>query len=248
MDDIIFFFSTPANMVQDVFFADKVTLKQWGNMLAEGWRHNGMMFFRTSHDVDDNNKLCYILPLRYRLKGFTLSKSLKKIFNQNQDLQHVIRPTIIDDEKHELFFNHIEKFAFRKPVALWDFVSPEPQKTPFKTWELCVYDNDRLVACSFLDITPDAISSTYAMYDLSETKRSLGIYTMILEINYALSKSKKFYYPGYVYDTPSFYDYKKRFNNKEFFDWQSRQWLPFEYLPDISLAQTEPNSIQIAFE
>jgi arginine-tRNA-protein transferase len=232
MDDIIFFFNTPANMVQDVFFADKLTLRRWDKMLAEGWRHNGMMFFRTSHDMDEDNNLRSVMPLRYVLKKLTLTKSQRIIFNRNQDLQHIFRPTVIDDEKHELFFKHTEKFDFRRPVSIWDFISPQPQKTPFKTWELCVYKEDKLVACSFLDITSNSISSTYAMYDLDESKRSLGTYTMILEVLRGIATNKKYYYPGYVYDSSSFYDYKKRFNNKEYFDWHIRRWVPYNVFPE----------------
>ena len=87
-----------------------------------------------------------------------------------------------------------------------------------------------MIACSFIDVVTNSLSSTYAMFDLEESKRSLGIYTMILEINYAIEKKKRFYYPGYAYDAPSFYDYKKKFNNCEFYDWQSRLWLPFEFM------------------
>ena len=156
------------------------------------------------------NQLNYVLPLRYRLKNFTLTKSQRKIFNKNQDLTHIFRPLLIDDEKQEMFYKHIERFKFNKPNSIFNFVSEVPN-IPFKTWELCVYDKDKMIACSFIDVVTNSLSSTYAMFDLEESKRSLGIYTMILEINYAIEKKKRFYYPGYAYDAPSFYDYKKKF-------------------------------------
>ena len=82
------------------------------------------------------------------------------------------------------------------------------------------------MACSFIDITTYSISSTYAMFDLSESNRSLGIYTMILEMMYAKAQKKRFYYLGYAYETPSFYDYKKKFANTEFYDWKTQLWQP----------------------
>ena len=76
------------------------------------------------------------------------------------------------------------------------------------------------------------------MFDLAESKRSLGIYTMILEIMYAIEKKKKYYYPGYAYEKPSFYEYKKKFDNVEFYDWQSGIWLPLNYEhKDVESAQ-----------
>ena len=84
MDDIIFYFNQPLNSVQDMFIADRITLKKWDEMLAEGWRHNGKMMFRNSHDFDENDDLCRILPLRNRLRGLKFSKSQRKIFSKNQ--------------------------------------------------------------------------------------------------------------------------------------------------------------------
>ncbi|NJN35625.1 MAG: arginine-tRNA-protein transferase [Saprospiraceae bacterium] len=229
MEEIFYFFNKPSDIVQELRFENRVSLSEWDTLLALGWRHNGKMMFCTSHDIDDDGHLCTVLPLRYRLKEFELSKSQRKIFQKNQDLTHIVRPVKIDDEKHALFFKHIEKFRDRKPNSIWDFVSPEPRR-PFQTWELCVFNADKkMVACSFFDLTTHSLSSTYAMYDLEEGKRSLGIFTMILEINFAIEKNKRFYYPGYVYDRNSFYDYKKKFAKTEYFDWSLKTWLPYKW-------------------
>lgn len=229
MDNIFFYLSNSVYQINDMFSSDKMPLSRWEELLAEGWRHNGKLIFRTSHDVDEKGFLHYVLPLRYRLKGFSLTKSQRKILRKNEDLKYIFRPFTDELEKHQLFFQHIEKFKFQKPDSIFNFVSPERNR-PFKIWELCVYDKDRLIACSFIDITRYALSSTYAMYDLEESKRSLGIYTMILEIQYAIQNKRRFYYPGYAYYQPSFFDYKKKFNNTEFYDWQSRNWIPLDYV------------------
>ena len=50
---------------------------------------------------------------------------------------------------------------------------------------------------------------------------------MILRgIDYAKELGLKYYYPGYAYVEPSFYDYKKRFSGLEYLDWQAG-WKPF---------------------
>jgi leucyl-tRNA---protein transferase len=235
MEDFIFFLNTQNNTINDVFFADRLSLQKWDEMLARGWRHNGLMVFRLSIDLDDNGIPCPVIPLRYDLKDFEFSKSQRIILKRNQDLTHVFRPTKIDDEKHELFFNHAKKYRSNQPDSLFEFISTDP-KRPFKTWELCVYKADKLVACSFMDITPHAISSTYAMYDLSESKRSLGIFTMLLELEYAMSKRKKYYYPGYAFEQPSFYDYKKKFKNVEFYNWKNEIWQPLKLKNESKLS------------
>jgi arginine-tRNA-protein transferase len=64
------------------------------------------------------------------------------------------------------------------------------------------------------------------MFDPFVTARSLGILTMLKEIEYATMNGMKYYYPGYAYQTPSMYDYKKRFSALESYDW-SGTWSPF---------------------
>ena len=66
MDDIIFFFEQPTNSIHEMFVAESLTLKQWDEMLAQGWRHNGKMIFRNSQDFDESDNLCKVIPLRYR--------------------------------------------------------------------------------------------------------------------------------------------------------------------------------------
>ena len=65
------------------------------------------------------------------------------------------------------------------------------------------------------------------MFDPACSQRSLGIFTLLLELEYAIRNKKKFYYLGYAYEGASFYDYKKRFKGTEVFDWKGR-WEKYE--------------------
>jgi arginine-tRNA-protein transferase len=60
------------------------------------------------------------------------------------------------------------------------------------------------------------------MFDPEFSSRSLGIFTMLNEIEFAIEKKKEFYYQGYSYEGESFYDYKKRFRGTECFDWNGK--------------------------
>ena len=65
------------------------------------------------------------------------------------------------------------------------------------------------------------------MFDPARAERGLGIFTLLKEIEFAIETGREFYYLGYAYDGPSFYDYKKRFRAAEAFDWRGN-WIPFE--------------------
>ena len=53
---------------------------------------------------------------------------------------------------------------------------------------------------------------------------------MLLEIQLAQLSGRRYYYPGFVYDLPSEFDYKLNFNGLEYFDWWGN-WYPLERLP-----------------
>ena len=80
---------------------------------------------------------------------------------------------------------------------------------------------------SYFDIGGESVSGIYAMFEPKSAGRSLGIFTMLKEIEFARERGKEFYYLGYAYAGNSFYDYKKRFSGTEMFDWNGC-WLPFQ--------------------
>ncbi len=194
-------------------------------LLADGWRHFGERFFRYNMAFHDD-KACAVIPLRIRLEGFSFTKSQRKTCSKNSRLfTHAFRPAQAGPDEHRLFEGHKQKFTHSAPASLYDFISHLPASVPCTSLECCVHDGGKLVAASFLDIGQHAVSSVYGMFDLGYARHSLGTYTMLLEIEHALFLGKDFYYHGYCYSTPSFYDYKKNFNNVEWYDWKGN-WRP----------------------
>ena len=61
-------------------------------------------------------------------------------------------------------------------------------------------------------------------------RRSLGLYVLLRQIQYAREAEKTYLYHGYAYREPSFYDYKKNFYGLEYFDWKG-SWLPYAKTP-----------------
>ena len=82
------------------------------------------------------------------------------------------------------------------------------------------------MAVSYFDVGGEAVSGVYGMFEPEVTDRSLGIFTMLKEIQFAIETGRKFYYLGYAYEGNSFYDYKKRFAATEVYDWASN-WVDF---------------------
>jgi len=211
--------------INEEFYAAQISSQQLDALLADGWRHFGTHFFRYNIGFYQN-ELRRVLPLRVRLAKFEISKSQRRVLRRNQDLQIVSRPIEITAEKEDLFERHKQRFDHAVPDSLYDFLSFEPSKVPCEALEVCVYEKNNLLAASFFDVGASSVSAVYAMFEPSETARSLGIFTMLLTINYATENGKTFYYPGYAYEGISFYDYKKRFSALEEFCWNGN-WQKF---------------------
>ena len=203
--------------INEEFYADRITPEQLDQLLAGGWRHFGTQFFRYSLGVYEFD-IRRVIPLRICLADFSVSKSQRRVLRQNADVSVTIRPVEITDEAIGLFGRHKLRFRSGVPDSIYDFVSGEPG-TPCEVLELTAHLDGRLAAVSYFDIGERATSAIYAMFDPQLSRRGLGIFTMLKEIEFAKSAGKEFYYQGYSYEGESFYDYKKRFRGTESFDW-----------------------------
>jgi leucyl-tRNA---protein transferase len=214
------------SLINEAFDTNYVSPFEMDYLLAEGWRNFGTYFFRHNIGIC-RGEFRRVIPLRIRLKDFTLSKSQRRNLQRNNDLHFLVRPIVIDEEKEQLFHRHKQRFAEHLPDSIYVFLSRNPASIPSEAFELCVYEKERLLAVSFFNEGLNSVSGIYAMFEPSETKRGLGILTMLLEIQYAQKHGKSYYYQGYAYEGESFYDYKKRFRALEMYDWLG-SWVAFE--------------------
>ena len=213
--------------INEEFTAEIVSPAQLDELLANGWRHFGTHFFRYNLGIY-NDEIRRVIPLRIRLSEFSPSKSQSRVLRKNTNLRCEIRPIEITTEVEAMFEQHKLRFKQNAPDSLYTFLSNDSATKPCKGLELAVYDNDRLVATSFFDVGRSALSGVYAVFDPNESLRSLGIFTMLKEIEFAIEDGKEFYYQGYCYSGESFYDYKKRFRGTEGFDWNG-SWECLEF-------------------
>jgi leucyl-tRNA---protein transferase len=211
--------------VNEEFFAESITPAQLDLLLADGWRHFGIQFYRYSLGIC-KDEIRRVKPLRIRLTNFEFSKSQRRVLRKNADLRTEIRPIEITVETEDLFHRHKLRFEEGVPLSIYEFLSREPSVMPCKAKEVAVYRDDELIAVSYFDVGERSLSGIYAMFDPRESKSGLGIFTMLKEIEHALDTGREFYYQGYAYEGESFYDYKKRFSGLEYFDWRG-EWRTF---------------------
>ncbi len=195
--------------------------KRLDQYLAAGWFRTGHMLFRAKVGCGDND-ICSPINIRFKLEGHVFSKSLRKLYRQNQKLfRFEIRKASITDQKEQMFQHHQCRYRGSLSNSLDEFLILTHR---FDTYEIAVYDEDYLVAVSFFDDGHNSMMGLLALFAPNYAKYGLGNYTMMLEIEYAKSLNKKFYYPGYVHQVPSMYDYKLRFGHAQVYDWDRKRW------------------------
>ena len=196
--------------------------KRLDRYLASGWFRTVNMLFRAQVTCFDND-VCSPINIRINLSEHEHSKRFRKLLNRNGRLfRHEIRKATITREKEELFHQHQRRFRSFLSNSLEEFLVLTSR---FDTYEMAIFDNDRLVAISYYDQGHNSLMSLLGLFDPGYATYSLGIYTMLLEMEYGKSSQRQWYYPGYVHERPSIYDYKLRLGKSEIYDWRTKRWL-----------------------
>jgi arginine-tRNA-protein transferase len=213
---------------------------------SDGWRHFGAEFFRTMVDVV-RDEVVMIEPLRIDVTRFAPSKSQRRIQRKNAPetgVRVAFEPVRVTAEHTALFERHCTRFRDNVPDSLYTFLSDGHASMPCQTLQCCVYERpheresawefeqERLIAVSYIDLGDESISSLYAMFDPAPEVawRSLGIFTMLCEIDFARHTGRRYVYLGYShpdYVAHSAYAYKRQFAATEGYDWHGN-WTPID--------------------
>ncbi len=197
---------------------------------ADGWCYWSDLLFRRNL-WEWRGMPCRVIILRVNLRDFRLSKSQRKCLRRNIDLQTMHKPLRIASEHVDLFHRHSARFHHNRPGSISGFFSPFSHLMPCNGFEFNVFKDNQLMASSFFHMGETSMAGNYCIYDPDvAADRSLGTFTMLLEISVAREMGLTYYYPGFVYDLPSEFDYKLSLHGLEYFDW-SGNWYPLERLP-----------------
>ncbi|MGD1843057.1 MAG: GNAT family N-acetyltransferase [Thermonemataceae bacterium] len=221
--------------IVQIFFPHRLQSYELDAFLAEGWFRSCTSMYRSQIICMDEDVFS-VVNIRLPLDNYQIKKSLRKNYRKIQDhFRTVVRPAAVDAEKEALYQTHKNRFKgfIFNDLQTYLYANNNTQNI-FETYEVAVYDEqEKLVAVSFFDIGKNSVASIIGLYDQSYSNYSLGLYTMLYEIQHAKELAITYYYPGYVFHTPSVFDYKLRLGNYEYYDWQGN-WLPYEHAKQAS--------------
>ena len=207
---------------------DVVEPEGMDELWSVGWRHFGTEFFRASL-MSDGMHLKRQIALRIEVARFMRSRSQRRTFRKNGDLELSFDTADPGEAERQLFDVHKMRFKGNVPDSLSDFLGARSNGYPCEIQQLSVRLEGRLIAASFFALGLRACSSIYAVFDPEYSRRRLGVFTMLSELEFARERGFQFYYSGYATVEPSCYDYKKEFSALQYYDWEE-SWRPLEDL------------------
>ncbi len=159
-----------------------------------GFRRSGDHIYRP-HCA--NCKAC--IPARIPVCEFKPSRGQRRIWQRNQDLRIVSTEAINDEEAFDLYRRYIS-------VRHTDGDMYPPEREQFEAflsnvWDCTryfrFYDKTKLIAVAVVDTLEDGFSAIYTFFDPAETKRSLGVYAILWEIEKTRELGLDYLYLGY---------------------------------------------------
>jgi len=201
----------------------KLSPKRLDRYLAGGWFRSSNGLFRNRILCLDG-RLCSVVNIRLPLKDHSFKKPHKRLLNKCADLRVEIAPLAICAQMEGLYYltrHRFKGFVFPELNSfLYDFLD----RKIFRSYHVKVYHNNLLIAASVFDVGERSCMSVLGLYDPEYKHLSLGILTMLLEIQWAKEQGHTHYYPGYVLDETSTFDYKKSLGTYEYLS-ETKRWI-----------------------
>jgi arginine-tRNA-protein transferase len=166
-------------------------------MLQRGWRRFGNVHF-----VPECNTCNDCKTIRLDIPNYKFTKSQKRIMSKNKDLQiYIQKPTLSID--HINLFNKYHEFMTTKKNWKSNQIEPAEYKSSYvdgaNTYgkEILYFLDDKLICVALCDMTKKAFSSVYCYYDHDYENRSLGKFSILVQISIAKNLNIPYLFLGY---------------------------------------------------
>lgn len=171
-----------------------VDQKLYSKLSVLGFRRSGNHIYRP-HCAQCN--AC--IPARIPVAEFDRSRGQKRTWERNQDLRVICTDEINDDDAFELYHRYI---SIRHSDG--DMYPPDREQYQAflnSVWDCTryfrFYDRAKLVAVAVVDRLEDGLSAIYTFFDPTATKRSLGTYAILWQVEQARKSGLDYLYLGY---------------------------------------------------
>lgn len=172
-----------------------INLETYSQLSDLGFRRSGDHLYRP-HCKDCN--AC--IPARIPVDAFTPTSAQKRILKRNRDLQVFELKPELTDEIYALY----ERYICARHADGDMYPPSKDQFASFlaKNWEFCRFyafrdQEDRLLAVAVTDQLNNGLSAVYTFFEPDETRRSLGRYAILWQVEETRRQGLAAVYLGY---------------------------------------------------
>jgi len=208
-------------------WAESIPAAVYEQFMDCGFRRSGKLLYQPACR---GCRAC--LPLRVPVAHFRPDKSQRRCRRRNSDLRITVGPLCCSEEKLGVYRRYVADWHGRPEPehasAFESFLYDSPLET---TVEFEYRDNvGRLLAVGICDVCPGSLSSVYFYFDPDESRRGLGTFGVLEEIEFARRMGLPHYYLGYWVQGCGAMEYKGNFRPNEVLDpdgvWRCREAEP----------------------
>jgi leucyl-tRNA---protein transferase len=196
--------------------AEAVSPAWYEEALESGWRRSGSLFYK---NACPGCRSC--VPIRIGTATFKPSPSQRKVLERNADLRIELSRGEYREDRFLLYSRYSAarhgggeesgdgREAYRR------FLIESPVPTLITDYYFDGPDGPRLVGNGYLDELPAGLSSVYFAFDPNFSKRSLGVFSVLAELDLCREMEKSWYYLGFWVEGSKKMAYKARYRPHE---------------------------------
>ena len=159
------------------------------------------------------------IPIRLPVDEFKASRSQRRVWSKNTDLEVRILDNTFNQEHYGLYERYLHArhpdggMDDTTPEKYQNFLSCEWMNTSFIEFRL----QERLIAVAVTDVMQHGLSALYTFFDPDTAHRSPGVYAILWQLQYAKQKNLDWLYLGYWIEASQKMAYKTRYRPYEIF-------------------------------
>ena len=176
-------------------------------LMAQGFRRSGDQMYRPHCEIC---QACQ--SVRVVVNEFSASTSQRRVLKKNRQYEIRIN-THIEKSYYALYENYINSIhqdGTMYPANYEQFKSFLSNNIAEQIF-IEVWHGEKLISVAITDILIDALSAVYTFYHPEYKNQSLGVFSILSQIEYAKTFGKRYLYLGYQIDDCQKMNYKTRY-------------------------------------
>lgn len=185
-----------------------MTSALYGQLLALGFRRSGDIVYRPRCP-----ECSACIPVRIPVAQFQPNRSQRRTLQRNSDMNISLNEGIFTDRHYHLYKQYLGARHSGGDME-------KAAKTDSEAFLLASWCNtllmeitlgEQLVGVAVTDSVPDAFSSIYTFFSPDFPQRSLGVFAILKQIEFALEQGLKWLYLGYYIEDCRKMSYKTNY-------------------------------------